>query len=168
MAHHDWRRHARAKRGICDRIIRTGGRFSLKGTVNGNVLTFEYQEAEAREDARFTLKGSGNAFTGRFQIRNGRRVGWDGWRPDPKAPADKLGVFAGLVLTDFGYSRLSQDDWKIHGRYAIRGDSTMEGPAKGHRLDFRFKSFRNEQGWFDLAFDRKSLAGAANNSDFPG
>ncbi len=143
-------------------------RFTLKGNVKGSVLTFDYQEGQAKGKARYTLDPSGNAFTGTFQLENGRRGEWNGWRPDPKAPSDKLGAFAGLWLTDLGLLELAQDGSKVTGRYAIRGNSTIEGKAEGRRLEFRFKSFRGGKGWFDLAPDGKSLAGAANTDGFPG
>ena len=78
------------------------GQFPLKGNVKGNTLTFEYEEGQAKGDGQFTLDASGNAFTGRFQIRNGRNGYWNGWRPDPKALIDKTGHYTGLWLTDFG------------------------------------------------------------------
>ena len=58
------------------------GRFPIKGTAKENILTFEYKEGQAQGDGRFLLDASGNAFTGTFQIRNGRRGSWNGWRPD--------------------------------------------------------------------------------------
>ena len=61
------------------------GQFPLKGSVKGNILTFEYEEGQAKGDGQFTLDASGNAFTGGFQVRNGRNGFWNGWRPDPKA-----------------------------------------------------------------------------------
>jgi predicted esterase len=145
-----------------------GGRFPIKGTAKGNVLTFEYEESPAKGDARFTLDASGNAFTGGFQIRNGRSGLWNGWRPDPKAPGDKLGAFAGLWLTDAGLMELAQEGAKIHGRYAARGNSTIEGKATGRRLEFRFQNFRGGQGWLDLAPDGTSFSGAGNGDGFPG
>ena len=144
------------------------GQFPLKGTVKDNVLTFEYTEGQAKGDGRFTLDRSGNAFTGTFQIRNGRRGDWNGWRPDPKATAGKAGSFAGLWLTDLGLMDLSQEGSTVTGQYALRGTSKIEGKATGRRLDFRFTSFRNGQGWFDLSPDGKSLSGAASTDGFPG
>lgn len=144
------------------------GQFPLKGTVKDNVLTFEYTEGQAKGDGRFTLADSGNAFTGTFQIRNGRRGDWNGWRPDPKATAGKAGSFAGLWLTDLGLMDLSQEGSTVTGQYALRGTSKIEGKATGRRLDFRFTSFRNGQGWFDLSPDGKSLSGAASSDGFAG
>src|SRR5271165_1296130 len=66
-----------------------GGRFPLKGTVKDNVLTFQYQEGQVKGEGRFTLDAAGDSFTGNFQIQNGRRGDWNGWRPDPNAQADK-------------------------------------------------------------------------------
>ena len=66
----------------------TNGQFPLKGTVKDNVLTFEYSEGQAKGDGQFTLADR-QRFTGSFQIRNGRRGDWNGWRPDPKATAGK-------------------------------------------------------------------------------
>ena len=62
------------------------GRLPLKGTVKGNVLTFEYEEDQVKGDGRCTLDASGNAFMGGFQIHDGQSGNWNGWRPDPKAP----------------------------------------------------------------------------------
>ena len=63
---------------------------------------------------------------------------------------------------------LTQDGTKVHGRYASRGTSELDGKINGRRLDFRFHSFRDGQGWFDLAADGKSFAGASNTDSFPG
>ena len=145
-----------------------GGQFPLKGTVNGKMLTFEYQEGQTKGDGRFTIDDSGNAFTGGFQVRNGRSGSWNGWRPDPKAPNDKPVSFAGLWLTDLGLMELTQDGAKIEGRYALRGTSRIEGKVTGRRLDFRFHSFRDGQGWFDLTALGKSFTGASNADGFPG
>jgi predicted esterase len=145
-----------------------GGQFPLKGNVKANMLTFEYEEGEAKGDGRFTLDPSGNAFTGGFQVRNGRGGPWDGWRRDPKAATDKLGTYAGLWLTDLGLMEITQDGAKVKGRYALRGTSTVEGKVTGRRLDFRFNSFREGQGWFDLAADGKTFAGASNADGFTG
>jgi hypothetical protein len=102
-----------------------GGQFPLKGSVKANTLTFEYEEGEAKGDGRFTLDPSGNAFTGGFQVRNGRGGPWNGWRRDPKAATDKLGTYAGLWLTDLGLMEMTQDGAKVKGRYALRGTSTI-------------------------------------------
>ncbi len=145
-----------------------GGQFPLKGSVKDNILTFEYHEGQAKGDGRFTLDPSGNAFTGGFQVRNGRSGPWNGWRPDPTAATDKPGTYAGLWLTDLGLMELTQDGAKVLGHYAMRGTSTIEGKVTGRRLDFRFKSFREGRGWFDLAVDGKSFAGAINSDGFAG
>jgi predicted esterase len=144
------------------------GQFPLKGTVKGKELTFEYQEGAAKGDGRFTLDGSGRAFTGGFQIRGGRGGRWDGWRPDPEATKGDPASFGGLWLTDLGLMELSQDGAKVKGRYAARGTSDVEGDVTGRRLEFRFRSFRPGRGWFDLAGDGKALAGAARTDGFPG
>ena len=49
-----------------------GDQFPIKGTAKGKVLTFEYVEGQVKGDGRFTIDASPNAFTGTFQIRNGR------------------------------------------------------------------------------------------------
>ncbi len=145
-----------------------GGRFPLKGTVKDDVLTFEYTEGQAKGDGRFALDESGNSFTGTFQVRNGRAGNWNGWRPDPKAPTGKPASFAGLWLTELGLMDLTQEGPAVKGEYALRGTSKIEGKAAGRRLDFRFTSFRNGQGWFDLSTDGKSFTGASNSEGFPG
>ncbi len=144
------------------------GQFPLKGTVKDNVLTFEYTEGQAKGEGRYELDSSGNAFKGTFQVKNGRRGEWNGWRPDPKATSGKLASFGGLWLTDLGLMELTQDGAAVKGEYAQRGTSKIEGKATGRRLEFQFTSFRNGKGWFDLSPDGKSLSGAANTDGFPG
>ncbi len=146
----------------------SNGRFPLKGTVKDNVLTFEYTEGQAKGEGRYVLDESGNSFKGTFQVKNGRRGEWNGWRPDPTAPTGKLGSFAGLWLTDLGLMELTQDGATVKGEYAVRGTSSLEGKATGRRLDYRFKGFRDGQGWFDLSPDGKRLSGASNTDGFPG
>jgi predicted esterase len=143
-----------------------GGRFPMKGTAQGNVFKFEYEEGQVKGDGRFTLDPSGNAFSGGFQVRNGRSGAWNGWRPDPKAPGDKQASYAGLWLTDLGLMELTQEGAKVKGEYALRGTSKIEGTVTGRRLEFRFEGFRPGQGWFDLAADGKSFAGANNTDGF--
>jgi predicted esterase len=144
------------------------GQFSLKGNAKGNILTFEYEEGQAKGSGLFTLDTSGHAFTGRFQIRNGRAGNWNGWRPDPKASTGKTGYYTGLWLTDFGLMELTQDGAKLEGRYAARGTSSIKGMVAGRHLDFHFHNFRDGQGWFDFAADGKSFVGAGNSDGFPG
>jgi predicted esterase len=50
----------------------------------------------------------------------------------------------------------------------LRGMSTMEGKVAGRHLDFRFQSFQEGRGWFDLSVDGNSFAGAGNSDGFPG
>lgn len=145
-----------------------GGRFTIKGTAKGNVLTFDYQAGQVKGKGRFMIEASPNAFTGNFEIPNVRRGDWNGWRPDPKAPADKPVSFAGLWLTDLGLMELKQKGADVEGQYALRGTSKIEGKASGRRLDFRFKNFREGSGWFDVAPDGKTLSGASNTDGFGG
>ena len=63
---------------------------------------------------------------------------------------------------------LAQDGVTVRGRFAARGNSTIEGKTTGRRLDFHYQSFRGGQGWFDFAADGKSFAGAGNTDGFPG
>jgi hypothetical protein len=50
------------------RIYGPSGQFPSKGTVKDNIVTFNYQEGQAKGSGRFTLDATDNAFTGRFQI----------------------------------------------------------------------------------------------------
>jgi predicted esterase len=160
--------HLVQKGGAVTGTYGLNGQFPLKGTAKDNVLTFEYEEGQAKGDGRFTLDATGNAFTGGFQVRNGRGGQWNGWRPDSKARTDKPGTFAGLWLTDLGLMELQQDGSKVRGHYAARGNATIDGKLAGRQLDFRFENFRAGKGWFDLADDGKSFVGASNVDGFPG
>lgn len=144
------------------------GKFPIKGTVKGRELKFEYDEGQAKGDATFILDPSGNAYTGTFQVRGGRRGVWNGWRPDPRASEGKAADFAGLWLTDLGLMELAQDGAKVRGRYALRGTSSLEGDVKGRHLEFRYKGFRGGPGWFDLDAGGATLAGASGADGFPG
>jgi len=141
--------------------------FPLKGTVKGNVLSFDYQEGQAKGSGEYTLDASGNGFEGKFQVIGGRSGQWNGWRPDPKAKSDNAVAVPGLWLTDLGLMDLSQDGDGVKGRFAIRGNSTLDGKAAGRQLDFRFQTFRSGHGWFDFASDGKSFSGAYNTDGFP-
>lgn len=142
--------------------------FKIKGTVTGKVLSFEYEENQAKGDGRYTLDSSGNRFTGGFQIRGGRAGVGNGWRPDPEAPKGQTAQVAGLWLTDSGLMELNQVGKKVTGRYAARGTSEIVGELTGRRLDFTFKNFRPGAGWFDIDETGGSLAGAAQTTGFAG
>src|SRR2546423_15146230 len=45
------------------------GQFTLKGTVRGKKLTFEYQQGKTKGDGHWTLADSGHAFVGEYQAR---------------------------------------------------------------------------------------------------
>jgi predicted esterase len=142
------------------------GRFPLNGTVQGKTLTFEYQEGQAKGSGEYTLDESGNAFTGKFQVRGGRGGQWNGWRPDPHAKTDKAVTLNGLWLTELGLMELTQNGDEVKGRVARRGTSTLDGKAIGRRLDFRFMIFQSGHGWFDFTADGKSFSGAANTDGY--
>jgi predicted esterase len=142
------------------------GRFPLKGSVKGDVLTFEYEEGTAKGTGEYTLDASGNAFEGKFQIRGGRSGQWNGWRPDLRAKSDKAFSLNGLWLTDLGLMELDETGGNVKGRVALRGGSTLDGKSAGRQLDFRFQTLRGGHGWFDFAADGKTFAGAANTDGF--
>lgn len=144
-----------------------GGRFTIKGKIEGRKLTFEYQEGGATGDAHWTLDESGHSFRGGFKVRGGRAGSWEGWRPDPKATEGKPVDLGGLWLTDLGLMELEQDGEKVKGRFALRGDSEIEGTVTGRRVEFTYKSFRPGKGWFDVAEkDAATFAGAAGTDGF--
>ena len=144
------------------------GQFTLKGTVEGKKLTFEYQEGQARGDAHWTLDESGHSFRGGYTVRGGQAGEWQGWRPDPEAPKGKRSDLGGLWLTDLGLMELEQAGDKVKGRYALGGVSEIEGTAAGRRFTFNYKAFRPGEGWFDLSSDSATFAGAAATDGFPG
>jgi predicted esterase len=144
------------------------GQFTLKGTVQGKKLTFEYQAGQAKGEAHWTLDDSGHAFHGGYKLRSGEADDWDGWRPDPKAPEGRAAALAGLWLTDLGLMELEQTDNQVKGRYALRGTSEIEGTVTGRQFEFKYKAFRRGKGWFDLSADGATLAGAAVTDGFPG
>jgi predicted esterase len=144
------------------------GQFTLKGTVEGKKLTFEYQEGQAKGEGHWTLDDSGHAFHGGYRLRSGEAGDWDGWRPDPEAPKGKPAALGGLWLTELGLMELEQTGDQVKGRYALRGVSTIEGTVTGRRFEFKYKAFRPGKGWFDLPADGATFAGAAGTDGFPG
>ena len=158
MAHHDQLVKLEQKGDAVTGTYGNNDQFPFKGTAKGNVLTFEFTEGQVKGDGEFTIDDTGNAFTGTFQVRNGRRGDWNGWRPDPKATTGKPAAFAGLWLTDLGLMELTQTGADVQGKYALRGTSKLEGKATGRQLEFKFNSFRSGHGWFDLSPDGKTLA----------
>jgi predicted esterase len=142
------------------------GQFTLKGTVAGKKLTFEYQEAQAKGDATWTLDDSSHAFRGTFKVRGGKAGTWEGWRPDPNAAKGEPAQLAGLWLTDQGLMELEQTGDKVKGRYAFRGTSGIEGTLTGRRFDFTTEAFRPGKGWLDVSPNGKTLSGAATTNGF--
>jgi predicted esterase len=145
-----------------------GDKFTIKGRAAGKSITFDYTAGQVKGKGQFTIVASPNAFKGNYQIPNVRQGQWNGWRPDPTAPADKLASFAGLWLTDLGLMELRQTGAAVEGKYALRGTSSIEGKASGRRLEFRFKNVIEGSGWFDLAPDGKTFSGASNTDRYPG
>ena len=133
----------------------------VKGQRKQKTLTFAYREGRIRGDATLTLDDGGRSFTGWFQYEGGPRQPWNGWRPDPTATKGSPGRFAGLWLTELGLMELEEDGAKVKGRFALRGTSDIEGDLTGRRLEFRYRAFLGGHGWFDLAADGSTLAGAA-------
>ncbi len=142
------------------------GQFTIKGKVEGKVLSYDFKEGQATGTARWTLADPPFSFEGNFQVKNGRAGAWNGWRPDASAAKGPEGNFAGLWLTSLGLMELSQDAGKVRGRFALRGNSTIEGAARGRELEFRYKVFNGGKGYFDLAPDGKGIAGAALDDGF--
>ncbi len=133
----------------------------LKGSLTGRTATFRSGEGQSRADARLTLDDSGFSFAGSYRFANGRQSPWNGWRSDPDANKAETGRFDGLWLTTIGLMELGQTGEKVHGNYALRGTSKIEGTITGRRLDFHYRSFRDGNGWFDLSKDGTKLEGAA-------
>jgi predicted esterase len=141
-------------------------KFTIRGTVDGKNLTFEYDEGQNKGNGNWTLAESGDSFTGGFKSANGQAGVWKGWRPDPDAANGKTAELGGLWLTDLGLMELKQTGEKVKGRYALGGVSTIEGKVAGRTFSFKYKGFRGGKGWFDVSEDGETLAGAATTNGF--
>ena len=139
----------------------------VKGSVTGKTATLKSEDKQRPGEAKLTLDDSGRSFSGTFQFGNNRPNPWKGWRPDPEATKGETSRFDGLWLTTTGLMELDQAGDKVHGRYALRGTSKIEGDVHGHQLDFRYQWFRPGKGWFDLSKDGKTLEGAAVGDGLP-
>lgn len=66
------------------------GQFTLKGTIEGRKLSFEFQQGNSSGEAHWTIDDAGNSFHGDFQLRGGQNGEWIGLRPDPKANTSQV------------------------------------------------------------------------------
>jgi predicted esterase len=135
--------------------------FTGKVADQGKKLAISYVENGAKVDSNVEFEPSGNAFTGTSKANSGNQWTWSGWRTDPSASKGKPADFSGLWLTQMGLMELAADGSKVKGRYALRGNSTLEGDVKGRHLDFKLKTWRfTGPGFFDLDEKGVELAGA--------
>ena len=133
----------------------------VKCSVRKKTAAVPNEEGPKPGEVKLTLNDSGRSFSGLYQLANGRRILWQGWRPDPDATRAEYGRFDGLWLTTIGLMELDQTGDKVKGKCAVRGTSKIEGTITGRQLDFRYQWFRPGKGWFDLSKDGKTFEGAA-------
>jgi len=121
----------------------------LDGTLDGNVLRFEYREPNEQGQGVFHLLRAGR-FSGSYTVAGSTRVRrWDGERG-----------WDGIWDSDFGRVRLLQEAGRVHGFYEGAGSSRIEGLDKNGRLEFCYREPRSEgDGHFTLSEDHFSFEG---------
>lgn len=121
----------------------------IRGTVDGDKLTFEYEEPAERGTGWFVLARHGR-FAGEYLAQGapGARP-WKGERE-----------FDGLWESSFGRMRLVQEANRVHGSYGGPGPSTVDGRIEQGRFTFRYKEPAVQgSGWFELDADNVSFRG---------
>jgi hypothetical protein len=139
-----------------------GGGSTIEGRVDGNRLTFRYQEPDAVGEGWFEMAADGRTFTG--QWREDGSASWYPWVGERSARAalvfENRG-FSGLFDSTYGRMRLVARDGHVTGGYTHAGGSTVEGTVEGNRLAFRYREpDATGEGWFELSADGESLTGA--------
>lgn len=126
-----------------------GEHATLRGTLDDDVLTFDYEEPGERGTGRFTLKRAGK-FDGHYCAEgSGTPRPWPGERG-----------WEGLYDTTFGRLRLLHDEQSVEGFYEAAGPAALQGRAEGDRLHFHYEE-RNAsgEGYFVMAEDGESFTG---------
>ena len=136
------------------------GRYPLgtvRGTVEGRILTLRYKETTVTGEARFTISEDQSTFTGTW--REDGTTAWLQW--NGRRMESKPFGFEGLWETSFGLMRLTSDSSDVHGAYDYpSGIATIEGALREKRLIFRYKEPEAEgSGWFELSDDKMSIRG---------
>jgi len=134
-----------------------GGGSTIKGHIDGRVLTLRYTEADARGGATFTLSADGQRFDGQWTADGTTQAqAWSGTRRGAgsadaaAARCVKLGGsggaaarFDGRWASTYGALQMNQKADKVAGTYRLGGaPATVAGVVSGRCLVFRY----NEQG----------------------
>ncbi len=126
---------------------------TLSGTLDGDTLTFDYEEPGEHGSGVFVLKRAGK-FIGHYT-------------PD-STPAGSTVTHAwvgergwdGLFDTTFGRLRLLHSADGVHGFYEAAGPAALQGRAEGDRLHFHYEEkSASGEGYFVLAEDSESFTG---------
>ncbi len=142
----------------------SGNQCSISGVMEGNRLTFSYQEPNnIKGEGWFELSTDGKSFTGKWKTKEMQIWGdWSGKRvqllqlSETKESKD----FSGLWNTSFGYLRLVQEREAVHGIYSYSDGSKVQGKVQGDQLTFQYKEPSTEgEGSFILSPDGNSFKG---------
>ncbi|MBL8517238.1 MAG: hypothetical protein JNM76_09730 [Betaproteobacteria bacterium] len=122
---------------------------ALAGTLDGDTLSFDYEEPGERGSGAFTLKRAGR-FVGRYLAEGGDTprpwIGERGWD--------------GLYETTFGRLRLLHAADGVEGFYEAAGPAALRGRADGDRLHFHYEEKNaSGEGYFVMAEDGESFTG---------
>jgi hypothetical protein len=122
---------------------------TLKGTLEGDTLTFDYEEPGETGSGQFKLKRAGR-FNGQYLPEGS---------DSPSAWPGERG-WDGLYQTTFGRLRLLQSAGGVEGFYEAAGPAALQGRAEGDRLHFHYEEKNaNGEGYFVLDEDGESFTG---------
>ena len=131
-----------------------GAQSSIEGKVSGKTCTFSWREGRGSGTGEWTMQKGKLHFTGKSLWANKNfRANWRGWKSDPKATKGK-GKFAGVWLSSLGTLVLEQKGKTVKGSWGSQGWATVEGTAKGRRLEFTWKRLQwSGPAWIELTKD---------------
>jgi len=137
-----------------------GPQKSMEGKVGGKTCKFTWREGRGSGSGEWTMQKGRLHFTGKSLWPNKNfRANWRGWKPDPKAAKGKS-KFAGVWLSSLGTLVLEQKGNKVKGTWGSQGWATVDGTAKGRRLELTWKRLQwSGPAWIELTKDGKSFFG---------
>ena len=137
------------------------GQFSIEGKVMGDICAFTYDEGNVTGKGEWVMQEGNCCFKGKLIMANGRPRDWNGWRPDPAAREGQGQVQGHVDDLAQGLMQLEQKGKQGQGHVRLArelDDQRVRLRAGGWTSTFQI--FRGGDGWFDMAKDGKTFAGA--------
>ncbi|MGE0712574.1 MAG: hypothetical protein AB7N76_20335 [Planctomycetota bacterium] len=135
-----------------------GGAASLRGTLEGEKLSFRYEETGERGQGWFELAADGQSFAGQWRADGGEE--WKAWT-GKRLPGPPRAGFTGVFETSAGRVRLAQQGDAVRGVYCYGGNwGRLEGKVRDGALRFEWREGESKgEGEFKLGAQQVQLRG---------